>query len=732
MTRASSAWMGGTSVAVRVVLGVASLSLALLTSTVPLQGQVPLFLVNGDTEVASVGFSFPGGESLGDDLLQSQIAMAGPGFRKRFQSWVDFLPLIPSPSYQPFDPPELLRDRDRLERFYRDQGFPDVKVDYEVQLDTVSNTVDVTFVVHEGDPVLLDSLRLRGADGGAVEDELPEALRDRWGAFRRQLEQNQGERLSSSLRLRLRDQVGNWLRDRGYPFPSVGEEVRTGDGRASVTLVVRPGARARIDRREVEGNDILEAPVLLREVPLHPGDWFSQSRVAEGERELMGLDMVRYASVRVRPGEGADSLVDLSISVDDGLPRLVSGQVGFTTLSGLSADASWSHRDFLGGARVLDLSATARTGLLGPQATVARRYGLSLSLRQPYVFDRRISGTIRPFAEYRNDLRDRSVAGGLESGLLFQRGPQRTLNLRYSLSYRNVLDSRPGGTFGEDQNLAALLATLDSLNLDRRTSSLLLTAHWGRGRDLRGGAWSWDVMGTAEIAGPPGLSTVEYGKLVLDASVGRPVLPWLRMAVRLGAGRVFPYGVSVPAPDGSDRLEVYLKLRDAILTAGGATDVRGWGPELLGPKIPDLKASGAGGTSVKAGSYIPLGGLARWTGSIQMEVPFPFLGWPHGFHVFLDAGRVWTPDGRFLPTADPLVPDQLGKKVRLGTGFGVSFSTPVGPVQLDLGYKLNPSLLDTRSPSAVAAALEAGESVASVKEDPLRRWHLHFSIGRIR
>ncbi len=710
------------------------LSLALLVGgRVPLQAQVPLFLVNSDTEVASVGFSFPEGGSLGDDLVRSQIAMAGPGLRKRFQSWVDFLPLISPPSYRSFDPPELLRDRDRLERFYQDQGFPDVKVDYDVQLDTVSNTVDVTFVIHEGEPMILDSLRLRGADGGAVEEELPGVLRDHWEVFRRQLERNQGDRLSSSLRLRLRDQVGNWLRDRGYPFPSVGEEVRTGEGRASLTLVVRPGARARIDRRVVAGNNIIADPVLLREVPLRTGNWFSQSRVAEGERELMGLDMVRYASIRVRPGEaGADSLVDLRISVDDGLPRLVSGQVGFTTLSGLSADASWSHRNFLGGARVLDLSATARTGLLGPEANVARRYGLSLSLRQPYLFDRRISGTIRPFAEYRNDVRDRSVAGGLESGLLFQRGPQRTLNLRYSLSYRKVLDSRPGGTFGEDQSLAALLATLDSLNLDRRTSSLLLTTHWGRGRELRGGAWSWDLMGTAEIAGPPGLSTVEYGKLVLDGSAGRSVLPWLRVAMRLGVGRVFPYGVSVPAPDGSDRLEVYLKLRDAILTAGGATDVRGWGPELLGPKIPDLKASGAGGTSVKAGSYIPLGGLARWTGSVQMEVPFPFLGWPHGFHVFLDAGRVWTPDGRFLPTAAPLVPDQLGKKVRVGTGLGISFSTPVGPVQLDLGYKVNPSLLDTRSPSAVAAALEAGESVASVKEDPLRRWHLHFSIGRIR
>jgi outer membrane protein insertion porin family len=688
--------------------------------------------VNPETKVASVGFAFPDGRSLEEGDLKNQVTLAGPGFRQRLQAVVDVLPLVPSPRYQSFDPPELLRDRTRLERYYRDQGFPEVAVDYEVTLDTVSNAVDIVYVVREGRPTILDSLVLVRGDGSGVEGGLPVGLRERWRDLTRQMGRNRGLRLTSALRIRLRDEVGNWFRDRGYPFPRVVGGVRGGAAAATLVLTVEPGPRVRVARREVEGNDILTPPVLLREVPLAVGDWFSESKAAEGERELMGLDMVRSASVRMAGEGGRDTLGVLRLRVDDGLPRLVSGQLGFTTLSGLSADASWSHRNFLGGARVLELSATARTGLLGPDANLARRYGLSLSLRQPYLFHRRLSGVIRPFVEYRNDVRDRSVAGGLESGLLLQRGPQRNLSLRYSLSYRNVLASRPGGAVGENQDLIELLATLDSLNLDRRTSSLRLTAQWGQSADFRGGAWSWDAQGSAEVAGPPGLSTVEYGRLEADGSVGRALQSWLHLTLRLGAGRVFPFGVSVPAPDGSDRLEVYLKLRDAILTAGGSGDVRGWGPELLGPKVPDLKAQHADGGSVGAGHYIPLGGLARWTGSAQLEVPFPLLGWPHGVHVFLDAGRVWTPDGRFLPTEGPLAPDQLGKTVRLGTGIGVSLATPVGPVQLDLGYKVNPSLLDTRRPAAVARALAAGESVVSVKEEPLRRWHLHFSIGRIR
>jgi outer membrane protein assembly factor BamA len=100
--------------------------------------------------------------------------------------------------------------------------------------------------------------------------------------------------------------------------------------------------------------------------------------------------------------------------------------------------------------------------------------------------------------------------------------------------------------------------------------------------------------------------------------------------------------------------------------------------------------------------------------------------------VFLDGGRIWTPDGRFLPTAEPLIPGQIRARSRFGSGLGVSFATPVGPIQLDVGYKLNPSALDLRNPGAAACALAAGEGLDAAPEKPIRRWHLHFSIGRIR
>ncbi len=188
-------------------------------------------------------------------------------------------------------------------------------------------------------------------------------------------------------------------------------------------------------------------------------------------------------------------------------------------------------------------------------------------------------------------------------------------------------------------------------------------------------------------------------------------------------------GLSVPAADGSDRLQVYFKLRDAVLTAGGAQDVRGWGTDLLGPKAPDFEF--VDGEPVASSRYLPLGGLARWSGSLQVEMPLPVLGGGNGIHAFLDGGRVWTPDGRFIPEGGAVLPDQLGTRIRWGTGVGVSIGTPVGPVQLDLGYKLNPSTLDVRDPRAVGQALVDGRPLSEVPERPIQRWHLHLSLGGI-
>jgi outer membrane protein insertion porin family len=72
------------------------------------------------------------------------------------------------------DPVEFARDVQRLETLYRRRGFPDVTVDTTVT--TVKpGVIEITFAIHEGDPMRITALALRGLD---LNPEVRTAARD--------------------------------------------------------------------------------------------------------------------------------------------------------------------------------------------------------------------------------------------------------------------------------------------------------------------------------------------------------------------------------------------------------------------------------------------------------------------------------------------------------------------------------------------------------------------------
>jgi outer membrane protein insertion porin family len=149
----------------------------------------------------------------------------------------------------------------------------------------------------------------------------------------------------------------------------------------------------------------------------------------------------------------------------------------------------------------------------------------------------------------------------------------------------------------------------------------------------------------------------------------------------------------------------------------------------MGPKIPEVEAmrDETGSVTYKsAGRYLPVGGLARVTGVVELRFPFPGSGSGLSGHVFLDGGRVWTPDRRFLPGNDPYDQD----RVYFSTGVGAGLETPVGPIRVSVGYKLNPSALDLRDPGDILDQVVREESILDAPTQGWRRFQFHLTVGR--
>ena len=104
----------------------------------------------------------------------------------------------------------------------------------------------------------------------------------------------------------------------------------------------------------------------------------------------------------------------------------------------------WNHPNFTGGARSLTASIEAQTGAGAIGTEAERLLRGSLNLSQPYVFAPRFSLVVGPFAEYRDDLSDKSAAIGLSTILLYRIAPLSSIALQYQLSARRIYEYRFG------------------------------------------------------------------------------------------------------------------------------------------------------------------------------------------------------------------------------------------------------------------------------------------------
>ena len=715
----------------------------------PACAQGSLYLVNDETAVRRVDFRFAGTQTFRPSQLKAQIATAAPGYFQRGwrASILSALPIVPAPGVFPFSPVELQKDVIRLERFYDRNGFLDTMVDYEVELDTSRNDVDVLFSIQEGEPLRIDSLWFAGPGGQTAVEQLDDDLQSEWLDFRDRIVLQTGERLDDYRLIHLQDQTIGWLRDRGYAFADASTETRvdTTALQADVRIKLNAGPRGQFADIVVEGAESVKPVIVYRELPFQPGDLFRQRDLTEGQRQVFGLNLFQLAAVDVAPGQPRDSTVDIVVRVREGPARYINALTGYYSDGGLTGTAQWTHRNFRGGARSFTASLNGQTGIGAVGSYPLIDYEARLSLRQPYVFYRKLSGTAGPFARYRDDVVEVATEYGMTAALLYEHRPLRTATLAATLSARTV---------GSDSATLVDPSTLlpgDAFRITR--SQISLSVVYGVVDSPLNPRRGFVIRPSATAAGLF-LTDASYAAVGLTATGYVPLGENVGLVVRGSGGALFPAGSTDSANE-----EDYLALRNEFFFAGGTADVRGWPGNLLGPKFLDFTSVDTSAVFSPGGDiaayyngryrvrYRPVGAEAKATASVQLNVPLP-LGENWGASLFVDAGRVWRPaEGLYDLYANaapdfPNLPALIarfradGETIRVGAGVGIQYLTPIGFVTFAVAGKLNPSYFDLRSPRdiLVAADIEAISGAPpdfdAVADDWVRRLQFHFTIGQ--
>ena len=721
--------------------------------------QDPLYLVDGETTVRDVSFRFVDRQTFETSRLRQQIATEAPGTLDRLRDWFDFFPGIRSQAY-PFDPITLQKDVARLRRFYQQNGFLRPSIDYPASdYDSTANSIHVVFTIEEGEPVIIQDTRFLTGDSTAYAvSQFSGTLREEWIAFRDATSFELGQRYTEFQQGRIEDDVRAWLRDRGFAFADVQSQARVDSSAntADIRFYVDPGPRARVAEIQVEGNASVSAAVVRRELPFREGDWFSASELSQGQQQLFGLNLFRVALADV-PTQPRDSTVTVRYRVREAPLRTLSGEVGFGAQTGVTAETSWRHRNFYGDARTLTVGVTAETGIPeNPPAFLPtflagtntlerdREFGTSITLQQPYLLTTQLSGTLRPFFRERInnkllpdstrflDLNEREF--GLTSTLVYELLPFRTVSLQHAFTRTQQFTSPdPNAT-----NAGSFTAT-DLFD----KSVLSLDATLGRTDDFVNPTRGVLVRPSVSLGGAALQSDVQFLKVGGEVSAYQPLAGGLNLALRASGGYLWPLGTSrdaltVPLSAPLQQLNANVisqnRFSDVFFYAGGNSDVRGWPPEAAGAKTLRPSTVASGGFV-----YEPIGGQARLGFNVELRLPVPGAGPNVQAAAFFDAAFL-TAD-RLTLTPSPQVTDVLQRpdgtpvvsdtrQWVAGTGAGLRYNTPIGFVRLDLATKLRPDALDLRRPDDVAAALQAGRPVSSVPERFIRRFRLHFGIGR--
>ncbi len=611
------------------------------------------------------------------------------------------------------DSDALRLDVGRLRVFYQRHGYYAAAVDTVVSNAGTDSAVHVAFVIDEGLPVLIDSLRVSGLDSAVRRIVDTNDLELRRGIpFDR-------TKLQASI-----DTIKTRLRNRGYPRADVAASYTadTITRKAVVGLTVLPGARARIGRIRVSSEPLpgqpsprIGASTVLRLATVRVGDLYSDRELADAQRGLYQTDLFRNVEVRLAPDSaqsGGDSLVTLDLLLRENYLRQVDTEIGWSVLDCFKDRTRYIDKNFLGEARRLELTAqVSKVGYGTPTRfgngrvcapairadtfSATLNYFTSASLRLPTLFGFRTSPTFSLYSERRSEYQAflrTTLVGGEAS---FSRDIARDIPLRlaYSLEF--------GRTQAPDAVLCAIFSKCDSESrrfiTDKNRRLAVASVHVDRIRTdnaflpRAGTVVRLDVRGALREIGSD--RQLEFLKGLSDASYYKALSTGATFAARLRLGTVLGRTLSFNDSTGFVPPE-------ERLYAGGAASVRGFQQNTLGDLIyiaesaPDTLRGlndtlyfelGAGRDNQAVRRVVPVGGNSLVVANLELRLRSRIFPELLQYTLFVDGGDVWsreTAAGTRTRRASAL----FLNKLKWTPGVGVRVFTPVGPFQANVGY----------------------------------------------
>ncbi len=419
---------------------------------------------------------------------------------------------------------------------------------------------------------------------------------------------------------------------RGFPDAGVESRVALAAPDADVAFDIVPGDRKTVGQIAFEGGRVTKEKTIRRAVTFGVGDLVSRNALLRSQQQLYRTGLFSSVKVTYAPADGdGGSAQRVTVRVEEAPPLTFGMGVGYDSEDGPRASVLLGYSNLAG--RNVGI---ALQGLLsGKQrralVTLRRRrvFGNTIDSLASILFERSEQSA---FVETRRAL----------SARFEQRPKPRWIRfLRYSIQEVRI------------SNITDIQAALEAKFKDKLSDVRLADVGLGLVRDTRDDAFLPTRGGYGSIEGSvfakPLASEESFVKLFLRGSWTVTSKRGSRFAsfLRIGAEKPFADTELIPL---SERF-----------FAGGANTLRGFSTDSVGGLI-DVPGFNAGGEALLL---------------FNEEWHFPIWRSLRG-ELFLDAGNVYPRLADFDPT-----------DLRSSAGVGLRLDTPIGPIRLEYGWKLD-------------------------------------------
>lgn len=424
---------------------------------------------------------------------------------------------------------------------------------------------------------------------------------------------------------------------------------------ADITLEFDEGPQFRCGKITIDGMTFTKDYVVRRELSFNTGDILEEGRITASQAALRRLGIFSSAQVRLVDDPDRPGVKDVNILIQEGTPGLMAGGIGYRNDLGARVFGGIGYTNLFGQAHTLAFDANVNRRLdesfcIKPSINSSTCF-VEYQAQVSYVWPWFLPGntTLRPAITSSTriyklfDAQALSVATSLEKKLLPSLVGVLTASFERVRQFNALEDS--------DNRILNIGSVTPSLRLDLRDNPLAPTN-------------GFFASGSLEIATPWLGSNGDgfplgYTRFQMRADQFVPLgrgITWY-LSFRTGIARsTEPYVInpSTGKPDPKSGSIPLIKQ----FTLGGAGSLRGFKDQDLNDQ-----ATAIFGTQ----TFV----------NYRTQLDLPFVG-SLRFGPFLDVANLLLDNYSFT------------QGLRAGAGFGFHYQTPVGPVNFDYGFKLDP------------------------------------------